>query len=231
MNIDLCKPLELPNEFVNRLKAIENSCIDEQFSESLIEQCSVYALVRDIDQFCRSNRIIGIHYTRAMPESIRSQGLLVRDGETIRDTFLNEHGHLFTQKEILEIKNRWKNYFNHNQSSIRNNRIFFNFTESALGGEGTKHLLELYGGEQVSMCFELDDPIGLKLGKIGAPIVVRCSLNPNQVETFTEYPWGKILVSSFHKLINPNAYGIDQDGYQIIPVSSKDIIEIRILKN
>lgn len=66
MNIDRCKPLELLNQFVNRLKAIENSSIDEQFSESLIKQCSVYSLVRDIDQYCRSNRIIGIHYTMAI---------------------------------------------------------------------------------------------------------------------------------------------------------------------
>ena len=75
-------------------------------------------------------------------------------------------------------------------------------------------MLGLYGGEQVSMCFELDEPLGLKFGAIGEPMVVRCSLDPNQIRTFIENPWGKILVSSFHSLINPNACQIDQDGYQ-----------------
>ncbi|HDL7089150.1 TPA: hypothetical protein PXM39_000579 [Yersinia enterocolitica] len=231
MYIDLCKPLDLPDEFVTRLRAIESSCMGEEFSESLVEHYNVSALVRDIDQYCRSNRIIGIHYTRAVPESIRSKGLLVRDGKEVRETFLSEHGYLFSQEEILMIKDRWECYFDHNQGSARNSRIFFNFTEKELGRSGTKYLLGLCGGEQVSMCFEADELLGLKFGKIGEPMVVRCSLDPNQIKTFIEYPWGKILVSSFHALINPDAYRIDQDGYQSIPVKPEDIVELRVLKN
>jgi hypothetical protein len=231
MNIDLCKPLDLPDEFVERLRAIESPCMHHEFSESLLDRSDASSLVRDLDQYCRSNRVIGIHYTRAVPESIRSEGLLIRDGEEIREVFLKEHGHLFSQEEILTIKERWENYFDHSQSSVRNRRIFFNFTETELGGSGTEYLLGLYGGEQVSMCFELDEPIGLKLGSIGVPLVVRCSLDPNQVETFIENPWGKILVSSFHALNNPRAYRIDQDGYQSAPVKPENIIEIKALAN
>lgn len=230
MNIDLSKPLDLPDEFVARLRAIENSCISQEFSESLVEQSNISALVRDIDLYCRNNRVIGVHYTRAVSESIRSKGLLIRNGKEIRETFLREHGHLFSQEEILIIKGRWERYYDHSQSYARNGRIFFNFTEIELGRSGTQYLLGLYGGEQVSMCFELDEPLGLKFGTIGEPLVVRCSLDPNEVKTFVEYPWGKILVSSFHALINPNAYRIDQDGYQSIPVKPEDIVELRVLK-
>ena len=231
MNIDLCKPLDLPNEFVDRLKAIESSFMEYEFTESLVDRSDVSCLARDLDCYCRSNRIIGVHYTRAVPDSIQSKGLLIRDGKEIREAFINEHGNRFSQEEIRTIKKRWDDYFDHGQSSVRDRRIFFNFTETELGGGGTEYLLGLYGGEQVSMCFELDEPIGLKLGAIGAPLVVRCSLDPNQIETFIENPWGKILISSFHALTNPSAYRIDQDGYQSVPVKPVDIIEIRVLTN
>lgn len=230
MIIDLCKPLSLPVEFVTRLRKIEHSCMDEYCFESLIKQCNVYTLIRDINHYCESNRIIGIHYTRAMLESIYSKGLLVRDGATIRKAFLSEHGYLFSQEEILKIEDRWKRYFCHNQNSNRDNFIFFNFTETALGGSGTEHLLGMYGGEQVSMCFDLDEPLGIKLGKIGVPMVVRCSLDPNQVTHHIEYPWGKVLVSSFHKEINSKASRLDFDGYQSLPVKPEDILELRVLE-
>ena len=231
MNIDLCKPLDLPGEFVDRLRAIENPCMDHEFSESLFKLRDVSSLARDLDRYCKNNRIIGVHYTRAVPESIRSKGLLIRDGIEIRQKFINEHVHLFSQEEILTIKKRWNDYFDYGQSSVRDRRIFFNFTEIELGDSGTEYLLGLYGGEQVSMCFELDEPIGLKLGSIGVPMVVRCSLDPNQVETFIENPWGKILISSFHALTNPGAYRIDQDGYQSEPVKPENIVEVRVLTN
>lgn len=231
MNIDLAKPLDLPAEFVTRLRAIEGSCACQGFSESLVKQRDVSALVTDIDQYCRSHRVIGVHYTRAVSESIRSKGLLIRDGKEIRADFLKEHSHLFSQEEIMTIIERWDSYFDHGQSSGRDGRIFFNFTEIELGGSGTEYLLGLYGGEQVSMCFELDEPLGLKLGAIGEPLVVRCSLDPNQVQTFIEHPWGKILVSSFHAIVNPDAYRIDQDGYQVIPVRPEDVVEVRVLTN
>lgn len=81
------------------------------------------------------------------------------------------------------------------------------------------------------MCFKLDEPIGHKLGNIGEPLLVRCALDPGVVSTFIENPWGKILVSAYHLMINSKAYIIDQDGYQSLPVNSKDIVEIRALTN
>lgn len=231
MIIDLTKPGQLPKEFAARLKRLESLCRELEFSEELVAQKDVYSLVKDIDYFCTTQKVVGIHYTRAMPESIRKNGLLIRSGDEIRATFLEEHGYLFTKSEIITINELWKSYFKDSQSSARDGRVFFNFTESALNTSGTKYLLGLYGGEQVNMCFELDDPIGEKLGSIGVPLVVQCALDPNMVRTFIEYPWGKILVSAYHLMVNSEAYGIDQDGYQTDPVKFDDIIKIRVLTN
>ncbi|WP_428240793.1 hypothetical protein [Gynuella sp.] len=231
MDIDLSNPLDLPVEFTKRLHRIENHCRRHEFSDELVECREVSALVRDINQYCNENRIIGVHYTRALPESILAQGLLVRNGEEIRREFLQQHGHRFSEKEITEIKKRWSRYFNRNQSSARDDRIFFNFTEIKRGGGGSENLLSLYGGEQVSMCFKLGEALSIRLGEIGKPLVIRCALYPNQIKTFIEHPWGKILVSSFHAVINPNACRIDQDGYQEVPVKPEDVIEVRVLTN
>lgn len=230
MDIDLTKPNELPIEFKKRLRSFEALCKEYEFSEKLIGHREVSVLVRDINQYCNDNRIIGVHYTRAVPDSIRRLGLLLRSGDQIRKDFLDQHGYLFSDTEISEIKRRWANYFTPSQSSIRDHRIFFNFTEVELGESGAEYLLGLYGGEQVGMCFELDEALGVKLGRIGNPLVVRCSLDPSQMSTFSEHPWGEILVSSFHLEINPNAHRIDQDAYQECPVKPEDIVEVRVLE-
>ena len=118
--------------------------------------------------------------------------------------------------------------------------IFFNFTEDALHNGGAEDLLNHYGGEQVPICF-CQPPLFIqggtnkqcsickKLSQIGEPLLVRCSLDPKIVNTFTENPWGKILVSSFHVEVNSEAYRIDQDGYIKEPVSAQNIIEVNVL--
>ncbi|MEQ3723900.1 hypothetical protein [Alcanivorax sp.] len=229
MNIDLTKPKDLPERFASKLESIRRLCEETEFSEELVGNPEVVSLVHDIDRFCNMNQVIGVHYTRAIPASIRTRGLLVRNGEDIRQSFLKDHGYIFSSSEIDEIKKRWGSYFSGSQSDGRDGRIFFNFTEKELGKSGTKYLLGLYGGEQVSMCFELDEPIGQKLAKIGQPLVVKCVLQPSLVKTFIEYPWGKMLVSSYHFMVNPEACRIDQDGYQSVPVNPNNIVEIRAL--
>jgi len=229
MYIDLTKPKDLPERFTSRLKSIRRLCEATEFSEVLVDKSEVVSLVCDIDRFCSMNQVIGVHYTRAIPESIRTYGLLVRNGKDIRRSFLRDYGHMFSSSELDEIKKRWGSYFIGGQSDGRDGRIFFNFTEDELDRSGTEYLLGLYGGEQVSMCFELDEPIGQKLANIGKPLLVRCALQPSLVKTFIENPWGKILVSSYHLAVNPKACRIDQDGYQTVPVNSENIVEIREL--
>lgn len=229
--IYLNKPDRLPGEFVAALKQIDYLCVKFSFSEKLVEHKEVVPLVSDLNAFCMENYIIGVHYTRANPECLRSQGLLIRSGEEIRADFLRDLGYLFSESEIVTIKEQWTNYFIPSQSRARDRRLFFNFTETALNNSGAKSLLGLYGGEQVSMCFRRGCPIGSKLANIGEPMIVYCSLKPNDVTTFIDHPWGKILLSSYHLSVNSEAYGIDQDGYQSVPVTPENIVEIKLLTN
>ncbi|MEH6550088.1 MAG: hypothetical protein V7744_08900 [Pseudomonadales bacterium] len=230
MNIDLSKPNLLPNDFVVALRAIKDLCKKYTFSEKLVEHKDVLPLVRSLDNFCMNGSIIGYHFTRAIKENIEKNGLLIRSGDEIRNGFICENGYLFTDKEQRFLQERWSRYFTPGQNNARDNKIFFNFTSSALRDGGAENLLGLYGGEQVGMCFEMGHPIGEKLANIGQPLVIRCALKPKELNTFIEYPWGKILVSSFHKTINSEAYIIDQDGYQFVPVSPNNIVDIAVLE-
>ena len=65
---------------------------------------------------------------------------------------------------------------------------------------------------------------------IGEPLILKCSLNPQNIETFYEYPRGRIAVSTFHSMHNPNAYRDDQDGCQFVDVKADDI-DIIYFKN
>ena len=229
MVIDLTKPLRLPKAFTDRLRTLDELCRKHYHLESMFKYSCVLELVKDIDKHCSERKVVGIHYTRAIPEQIKERGLLVRNGSEIRNTFLTEHGHRFSLNEIDFIKSCWSDFFTEEYCPARDKRIFFNFTEVALGNSSSKFLIGLYGGEQIMMCFDFDDSIGTKLSEIGKPLLIRCALNPSKVKTFTEYPWGKILVSSYHKLINPEACIFDQDGYQSIAVTRDDIVNIEVL--
>lgn len=168
MIIDLTRPQDLPSRFVHRLNAIDHLCRSYESSETLVGISEISNLVKEIDAYCCENEIVGIHYTRAIPCSIKDRGLLIRSGSDTRLAFLEEHGHRFTPNEIANIEERWESYFTRMQSQARDNRIFFNFTESALRNGGAKYLIGLYGGEQVAMCFEFEDPIGSGLPKLAS---------------------------------------------------------------
>lgn len=43
------------------------------------------------------------------------------------------------------------------------------------------------------------------------------------LNTFYEYPWGRIVLSTYHNIIYPNAFRDDQDGYQSTNVIPENI--------
>ena len=172
MNIDLNNTNHLPKSLRHKLESTRDLCQQEEFSEKLVKHDRVCPLVTELNDFCMSNLIIGIHYTRADKARIEKQGLLLRSGEDIRKTFIQEYGKRFTDKEISEIASRWDDYFCDEQTRYRDFCVFFNFTEDALSNGGAEYLLKLYGGEQVLMCFRDNDcSIGKKLGQIGEPLL------------------------------------------------------------
>lgn len=227
INVDLSDPELLPSYLKKNLYEFSDVCREYDFFEQVVESKGVMQLVRELNTYCMERRVIGVHFTRSDMFSIEKKGLLCRDGLDIRADFVADYGHLFTDGELAFLKERWDKYFTGNQSLSRNNKVFFNFTESSLYDGGATNLLGLYGGEQVSMGFDINHPIGKKLSNIGQSLIVRCSLDPSQLNTFIEYPWGRILFSAYHRSINKSACVIDQDGYQLLPVNPEFIIDVK----
>ncbi|MDD2775236.1 MAG: hypothetical protein PHU06_04705 [Gallionella sp.] len=221
--VDLQRPELLPDALRALLKSIEALCRDEEFSEELLTHPEVRNVVIELDNYCMQRQVLGIHYTRAIRANIEQKGLVVRTGAEIRNEFVEQFGHIFEVAELEWLQNKWSSH-QATQVKIRDSMLWFNFTLSAFGGLGSKYLLGMYGGEQINMGIEFDTPIGNKLASIGEPLVVKCALDPQKVRTSIEHPWGKILVSSFHLSIVPNAYRIDQDGRVLESILPRDLI-------
>lgn len=221
--VDLQRPELLPEALRQRLNSIESLCRNEEFSEKLVEHPEVRNIVIEVDNYCMQRRVLGIHYTRAIRADIEQKGLVVRTGAEIRDEFVQRFGHIFETDEMEWLQNKWSSH-QVTQSDVRDSMLWFNFTLSAYGGSGSEYLLGMYGGEQIHMGIDFNTPIGRKLASIGEPLLVKCALDPQKVRTFIGHPWGKILVSSFHLCVEPEAYRIDQDGKVTESISPQDLV-------
>jgi hypothetical protein len=213
----------LPREFITRLKEFNQDFTKTDYFDRLEHLDSLQDLIIEIDAYCRKNVIIGFHYTRANPESILKKGLIIRTGYEIRNEFLAEHKHLFSQEELEQILQAWRKCFDKQDEEIRDNRIFFNFTLSAMNDGGADLLLENYGGEQIYTPLQHLGGIKDRIKQIGKPIIVKCNLHPKDLHAFKVNPWGKIAVSSYHRMQNPNATIFDQDGYQLKSVLPENL--------
>lgn len=231
MIIDLESLIGLPQELIERLKKLDKVFMQHRFIEKYEKDENIYSLIIDINNYCLENRIIGYHFTRAIENDIIEKGIIIRTGKEIRAEFIKRHFHLFTDKEQNQILEKWKERFGNKDTEHRDSHIFFNFTKDALHNGGAELLLNYYGGEQVYFpIFEIPQ-IGKKLRKIGTPMILKCTLNPNDINTFIEYPWGRIIISSYHRMINSNAHVVDQDGYQEIGVKPENIEIIKYKKH
>ncbi len=213
----------LPFKYIKRLEALKEVFIHNEFMDSLKSNSKVSYLIEEIDDYCLNNRIIGFHYTRAIANEIVANGLTCRTGKEIRAGFMKQHSKLFTEQELKLIQNQWEKNFGERGEKTRDSRLYFNFTTYALKNFGAEPLLSNYGGEQVYMPIQDLDGISAKIKSIGEPLILKCSLDPQNIRTFYDYPWGQIAVSTFHKTINRDAYRDDQDGSQFVDVKASDI--------
>ncbi len=213
----------IPDAYLQRLKKVRNIFLETDFLDDLMEDREVSLLVEEVNEFCLNARIKGFHYTRAVPEKILRSGLTCRTGEEIRSNFIKDHGHLFSDTELQIVQDKWDNHFDHRQQQSRDNYLFFNFTTSALYNGGAEPLLVNFGGEQIYMPFYECDNISSLIKSLGSPMILKCNLDPGYLNTFYEYPWGKIAVSSYHSMCNPEACRVDQDGYQSVDVHPSQI--------
>lgn len=191
--------------------------------ENLMEDSNILSIVKEIDAYCAKRFIVGFHYTKGLPTEIATTGLKCRTGLEIRNNFLANHGSIFTQKELEIIQKAWDADFDLRQQKSRDSRIYFNFTTTALNSPGTEPLLTHFGGEQVYMPLQHLDSIGTKIKMLGVAMIIKCVLDPKNLNTFHEYPWGRIAVSTYHHSLNIEAFRDDQDGSQFVNVEPKHI--------
>lgn len=216
----------LPKKYLSELKKFDNIFKTSDFLENYENNENINQLIFEINNYCLENKIIGFHYTNAIENDIRENGMIIRSGEQIRNDFVKRFFHLFDRSEQRQINEKWLQRFGKRDIESRDNRTFFNFTKNALNNRGAELLLKYYGGEQIYFpLFELPT-IGKKLRKIGKPMILKCTLDPNEINTYMENPWGKIVISSYNRTLNSDAQIVDQDGYQKrgVPKENVEII-------
>ena len=202
--------------------------MNTEFEDELVENPTFQDLIERITDFSKDCKIICYHYTRADKTDILKGGLKSRTGQEIRETFLSRYGKLFTDEELDTIKNAWQAYFNKNMISCRDYRIFFNLTTTALFDSGAEPLLQYYGGEQVYMPLKGFPSIAKKIQNIGTPLLIKATLDPCQLKLFDYEDIAKVAISSYHRLLRPEASQCDRDVYQNEPILPEQIEIVRL---
>jgi hypothetical protein len=221
--IDLNNLEGIPLEFLDKLQSFDSLFKENMSFEKILSSFHISNIIEDINNYCLKNQIFGYHYTRAVPIEIQKTGLTCRKGDDIRNSFIANFGHYFTNDEIVKMKKAWFNHFDSQQKKTRDSCLFFNFTTVALEEFGAEHLLSNFGGEQVYMPIKGLKGVGDKIKNIGKPLILKCKLDPNKIKTYYERPWGRIAISTYHCRINKEAHQDDQDGYQYVDVNPVNI--------
>lgn len=226
--INLDSPEGIVKSWIEEIPNINSHCLSITFLEELVEIPDIRYALQKIDNYCSAGKILGFHFTRAIKKSIQEESLILRSGGEIREKFRQDFNAAFNSNEWQKIEYAWSNYFTKNQQQSRDRRIFFNFTKNALLNGSAFRLLNHYGGEQISMCFDDETHIANVLASLGEPMIIKCALSPKSLSTYISYPWAKIALSSYHCKLNSRASRVDQDGFQSIAVPPKDILGIEV---
>lgn len=226
--LNLCTLAGFPSFFFKEMEKHMELLLNSEFEDELVENQVFRDLIERITDFSKDCKIIGYHYTRADRDDIIKGGLKSRTGQEIRETFLSRYGYLFTAAELDIIKNEWEKYFNKIAISSRDHRIFFNLTTTALFDGGAEPLLQYYGGEQVFMPLKGFPSIVQKIQNMGAPLLIKAILDSSQLELFDYEDIAKVAISSYHRLLRPDASQCDRDVYQNEPILPEqlEIIDI-----
>lgn len=183
-----------------------------------------------INDFCIQHEVKGYHYTRAFPDEIRTNGLLCRTGEEIRNEFLLHHAHIFNESELQEVKEIWAQYFKPSQVRSRDCRIYFNATKYALNDPGSASLINHFGGEQIHLPLNPRPDLIQKLSQIGKPLLVTFKTNGaiRRALDYEDY-WGTVALSTYHRMVNPEASTHDVDAFSTEAVMPQDILALTAL--
>ncbi|TOB31386.1 hypothetical protein, partial [Vibrio parahaemolyticus] len=85
MNVDLNSIQDIPDSLLDKLASHNDLFLQNNFSDSLSEHWKLAPLVSELNEYCLTNNVIGIHFTRSVKSSILSKGLLSQSGSEFRD--------------------------------------------------------------------------------------------------------------------------------------------------
>lgn len=229
MAFDLAQTENIPQDILSVLAAYHELLGAAEFLDELLERQDIFEIADALNGLAEEAGVVGYHYTRSSRCSIEASGLISKSGEERRREFLEEYGDYFTLRQRERMEATWDAYFDERQNRVRDHRIWFNLTKFALEDGGAAPLLSNYGGEVVYMPLALDCEIAMTLASIGEPMVIRCSLDTKDLDTFSSTPWGKVWLSSYHRSVNPNAHQTDFDVYTTHPVHPERILSIEVI--
>jgi len=220
MVVDLNNLDGLPPKFLKQLQKHDKKFAESSSYDDFENIESIKNIIVNINDWCLKNKVIGYHYTKAFENEIKQKGLISRPGNEIRNEFMRNHFHLFSDDEQKLILQRWEEEFGKEGDELRDYIVNFVFT---LKNGGIDELTSYYGGEQVYLPIYAIPSIGDKLKGIGTPKILKCVLDPNDIECVNLIPFGKIAVSTYHRTINPDASVFDVTGDLKIDVQPGNI--------
>ena len=205
MIVDFDKEPLIPGHLNGLLAPVLSLLKGARSVESISDERPARLLMEALTAELEETGFVGIHHTRALPESIKSNGLQLLTGRERRAKFLREYGKLFTAGEIADIEAAWKNYFCGMQYMGREGQVWFNYTSDEFDTAEESHFLRYFGGEQIHMPLHDHPSVSEKLRSIGVPLRVRCRLFPSVVTEFRDHSAAWVWLSIYHKKLNPSA--------------------------
>lgn len=227
MAVNLNSLDQMPTDIRKSLQKYRHLFIKARSIEGLLEDVDIFGVAEHLDHICRKEGVICYHFTRAVQHEIRVRGLEVSSGADRRSQFISSHGNLFSEGQRRRIRQAWGEYFDEEAPTARDGKIWFNLTLNALNNGGADRLLRFFGGEQIYMPLTQDDEIAAVLQTVGEPLIVECALPTEILYTFSEIPWGKTWLSTYHLSIRQEALQFDQDASTRKPVPTSQIVTIR----
>ncbi|MGB3465746.1 MAG: hypothetical protein WBA74_10765 [Cyclobacteriaceae bacterium] len=227
--IDFTNIRNLPSGLFQKLSEWDDQFKSHKEINDLKKEDDFLILMSKLDKFCRSNDIVGYHLTKAPKKDILDSGLLCRSGEEIRKLFMKQYSEKFSNEQLLKIGKKWISYFDEEEACHRDNCIYFYFNLNEENDLIEIPFLNKYGGEQIYT--PLSDIAGVEeiLKGIGDPIVVKCSLKPDDINIDNELPFGMLLCSAYHQSVNSAAIKLHWQGCQkksVPPDRIKDVFSL-----
>jgi len=211
----------------DRLEAQRDTLLQNEYMEALIESEPFRSIADELINFIRKHRILAYHCTKEpQPHFFAASGLRILDRGKHQADFLDRYQSLFTPTELNQIQSDWAEYFTGEQDGGRNGRLWFCLAPDQVADSGTESFFTYFGGEAIYMPLIHRPALATKLSAIGSPVVVETSIDPNELEAFSEVSLAINTMSLFHRRANPRACIHGSEGYVSCNVTPSEIVRV-----